>query len=531
MTWADTTWGTTQWAVDAGGEPPPAPIGFFIRRPVTVWATIDGRAVRFTDWQADSSVNHGYRTLTGKVPDTVTWAEQEAPIRLWASDGTEVWAGKLTIDPQKDRGQLGVRAEGYANRLAAQRARMFYRVDGGEGFVDAEGDPHIDANGDPVYGNSEKFDLEVRRGLILWRLGDGATAYALDNQHAVVLWMEDALITRYEFRVGVSVSFGNMTLQTHQATGPDGSRTLEGTHALNIAGSPTTYARTLTTPADLLSVRLRVTNAFTPGQKQNVRLSKIRVYGRTANDSFSASEVVSDVGTNAGLDVTQVQENGLGVLPLDWNDDHPDLLTFMAELTDWQWGAYGLSSDGTPMLHFGPWEKVWTGYQSMTVGPTWENLRRFNKVRVPFTYLSGAEGFGVATADPDPFPDEEVAIETEALYSPQSSKALANAVAAAQAPYWASKRVGGRVSIGRVTDENGLTDRLAIRPGHLLNVADREDLEPQRIHGVSLKHSAQTGAIDVVAELNDEFNPIRLLAQLQKDRRRRVRRGARRELH
>ena len=104
-------------------------------------------------------------------------------------------------------------------------------------------------------------------------------------------------------------------------------------------------------------------------------------------------------------------------------------------------------------------------------------------------------------------------------------------MAAAQAPYWASKRVGGRVTIGRVTDENGMADRLGVKPGHLLHVADREDLEPQRIHGVSLKHSSQSGAIDVVAELNDDFNAIRLLAELQKDRRRRVRKAARRELH
>lgn len=489
---------------------------------MTVQAYIDERPVLLTDWQADSSVNHGYRTLTGKIPDTVTWAEQEAPIRLWAQDGTEVWAGKLTLDPVRERGQLHVRAEGYVNQLASQRARMFYRADGAEGWVDSDSDPH-------GYSVSEKYDRTVGRGKLQWAFGDGDTAHANGNDAGFVFWAEDALITKFEAIQQSANALGNFDFIYRIATGPSGTRTLDGTLAIGVG--PTTRTQTLTTPSDLLEFSVNANAASTQAARRRVWLTGIKVYGRTDDDAFSASEVVEDVGTNAGLDVSQVQENGLAVLPLDWNDDHPDLLSYMAELTDWQWGVYGLTSDGTPMLHFGPWEKVWTGYQSHTLGPTWENLRRFNKVRVPFNYLSGADGFGVATADPDPFPDEEVAIETEALRSPQASKALAEAMATAQAPYWASKRVGGRVTTGRVTDENGLTDRLGIRPGHLLDVADREDLEPQRIHGVSLRHSAQTGAIDVVAELNDEFNPFRLLAQLQKSRRRRVRRAARRELH
>lgn len=481
-----------------------------------VQAFIDERPVLLTDWQADSSVNWGYRTLTGKVPSSVTWAQQGSAIELWASNGQRIWAGKLTLDPVLDKGQLSIRAEGYAADIQARRERMFYRIDGGEQWVDQDAEPHN-------FATFQGFDTTAGRASLKWAWGNNADVFANGDHAGFILWTEGAEIARYSVALECNPNVSNVDFVTRELTGPAGTSFLIATHALT---SDTTFTgNTAVDGSDALWFRAQANAAATPALRRRLKLTSIRVYGRTTDDTFSASEVVSDVAGVVGFDATSVQDNGLAILPLDWTEEHPDLLTYMSEQTDWHWEAFGQE------VHFGPWEKVWTGYQSMTVGPTWENLRRYNTVLVPFRYVTGVDGIGEATAADDPFPDEEVAILTDALRDAQPSAALANAMAAAQAPYWASRRVGGRVSIGRVTDEAGNVERLGIRPGHLLDVADREDLEPQRIHGVSLRQNAQTGAIDVTAELNDEFNPIRLLAELQKSRRRRVRRSARRELH
>jgi hypothetical protein len=485
-----------------------------VRSQVKIQAAIDGRPVVLTNWQCDSAVDWGYRTLTGDIPESVTWAEQESPVALWLPDGTELWAGKLSLDPQTDRGKRSIRAEGYASDLGAASTRMFYRIDSTESYVDADGDPHN-------YSGDEKIDQDVARNRIRWLWGNNADVFASGDHTKAIIWVEGAEITRYEFLAMATPRPTTNDIRVWSATGPSGTLTTVGTHTLDI-GAPTTYAANIATPEDALLVGMRFNAASTPSGRRRATVRQMKIYGRTTDDSFSAGDVVADVGANAGFDTSDVQSNALGILPLDWTDSHPDLLSYMAELCDWQWQALG-TVDGVPKLAFGPYETTWTAYQSHGVRPTWESQKRYNRVKVPFTYISGREGSRTAEPANDPFAGREVIYTTEPLEDPQQDGTLAATAAAAQAPYWASKRVAGRVELGQAFSEIGEpSDGSQVKPGQRLNVADRPDLGPQRIVAMSYRETGPP-----VAEINDDFNAIRLLAAVQqeKKRRRRHRRG------
>ena len=465
-------------------------------------AAIDGRPVELEDWQCDAAVDWGYRTMTGKVPSWVTWAVQEAPIQIWLEDGTELWAGKLALDPSMDRGKLSIRAEGFATDIAASTTRMFYRIDGLGTWSDKEEDPYLGTNND-------KYQLDIRPGMMRWKQ-DPSDAFVTNDQAGFTTWVEGGEITKYSFVVTAGGSYAAFDLQTQRFMGPNGTKTTISTHGLNPVASPITG--TMASPEDALVVRMIANTNAGAGTRRVVRITEAKIYGRTNDDAFSASEVVTDVGGDAGFNVDGVQTNPLSILPLDWADDHTALLTYMAESCDWHWEALG-PSPGGPKLAFGPYEGTFTG-NADGLEVTVENQKRYNAVEVPFRTISGLERSVTATADPDPFPGRTVTFTADELEDAQPDAVLASAIASAQVAYLSSARVGGRVKVGKVTDEHGgVRDGFAIRPGNLLVISDRPELGPQRIQAVSYREN------EVTVELNDDFNVIRLLAEFQREAR------------
>lgn len=468
--------------------------------------TVDGRTASLMDWQADAAADWGDRTLTGSVPESVSWAEEGAPIVGWRSTDDAMWSGTLeTVRLEDDL--LKVRAYGGAEALMRNQTRMFYRIDGADRWSDSETDPHS-------YNNSEKFDVTLGRGHIMWKVGDGDTAYAVGNQSAVVLWVEGGLITRYSIQVEPDINFANLEVETHNATGPSGSRTLEGTHSLAaIGGTPTTYARTLTTPADLLSLRMIADGAFTPAARHRVKVNAIKVYGRTIDDAFSISEVVEDVAGVAGLVDAGITANTTAALPLDWNEDLPGLLSYMAELADWRWLV---THDG---LSFGPFAKTWEAFTSADATTALEPERRYNRVRVPYRAVSGALRTSEGVPSVDPFPDERVTW-VEELEDPQADSTLADAFAQAQADYFASARLRGSLTPVRVRYRGEIRTPYDVRAGDLLSMPDlAPEIGAQRIQTVTYRPGE-----NVTVELGAGFNVVRTLAEIERDRPRRRRR-------
>jgi len=484
--------------------------------PVSINATIAGFPVEMSDWQFDAVTNEGYRSLTAKIPETFVFAEQGAPIRVWLSDSTEVWAGELALDPDADRGKLQIRAEGYASRLSVSSTRMFYRIDGAGAWVEADAEPH-------ELLNNDKYDLRLKPGLMRWQMGNaGSDSFAANDQAGFVLWVEGGLITRYECLSEPGASYSAFDFITSYLTGPNTVGAVIATH--NLTAGSITRASNLSTPADMIRFRVEANTSAASSTRRRHIVSRIKVYGRTIDDNFSASEVVHDVASDVGMDRTLIQDNGLAILPLDWTDDNADLLDYMAELTDWHWEVWGPNADGQPRLSFAPWETNWTVYQSSGVRPNVENLARYNVVRVPYRRVNGQAAFAYGYADSFATDGFSAVYEMDELEHPQSNSNLATAIAERAVDYWSAKRVGGRVELGEVFSEQGEpASGYLVKPGDVITIAERPDLPPQRVVGMSYRQ----GAVPI-AELGDEFNVIRLLAEFQKSRRRRRKKRSRR---
>jgi hypothetical protein len=468
-------------------------------RSLGMYATIDGRPVEFLDWQATVEADWGERTLTGKVLREVTWAEQGSSVELWRGDGTRLWSGELTQDPKLEGPLLSLRAQGYAEWLAANRTRMFYRTDGASLFVDAEEDPH-------GYNESEKYDLIVRQGMLKWTWGDGDTTFQTGDVMTAVIWIEGGLITRYTFLADPSETLTNWEVRTVSATGPSGAFTALNDHSLNVASA--TYAVNIDDPTDLFGIRVRCNSGpATPASRRKLKLTAIKIYGRTTDDEFTASEVAVDVAAASGVATDRVQANGLSVLPLDWTENHPALLDYLVELTGGRWMVRG---DG---LHFGPYERTWEVSTEDGANAEVEPERRFNRVVVPYRSLSGRlRETSPAVPETDPYPGEEFTHYAEELEDPQPDAELATALAATTVEHLAAARITGRVDVAACRLEGSARDPIEIEPGDLLNITDLR-YPPQRIKAVTYAKDRLP-----VVELGEvPFDPMQVIRTFQRD--------------
>jgi hypothetical protein len=453
--------------------------------------TIDDKSVPLSSWQLEAEADWGDRTLTGQVPRSVTLAEQGAPVKAWRSDGTLLWSGEMPLDPRPDGDVLFIRAEGFAENLAAQRTRMFYRKDGTDGWVNAEDEPH-NYNVD-----EDVLDCEVRPTSLFLRWRKGETVNT-GQSRGWLIWVEGSTITRYTFTHIDNMGVTDNVWRIYRATGPAGGATQVADHSL-LVGSANVAQNVSSAEDELLIFYRRNGGNHTAAQTFKGRIVKLQIYGRTTSDTFSASDVVSDVGTNAGFDVSGVQSNSLAVLPLDWTDPHPALLTFMAELTDWRWLLRGEE------LRFGPFERTWSLDTTTDAVATLEPEKRYRRVRIPFRNLAGVMREGEAIAADTSAPDETW--YGPALEDPQQNDTLAVSAAGLLADHMASRRVSGSVQIGKVRGV-GPASPYDVEAGDLLNMTDlAPDLGPQRIRTATYRPGE-----DVTVGIGEPFDPMRIMA-------------------
>ena len=463
--------------------------------------TIDGRPVPLIDWQCESVVDWGDRTLTGKLPRWVTWAQQGSRVVAWRGPDDAMWAGELTADPRDTGDWLAIRAHGDAQRISDDPTRMFYRIDGGSQWVDADSEPH-------ELVNKGDYDLTTGGGFLKWRWANGSDAFTSGEHAGFVLWVEGALITYYEFLATMEPTLSNFDIITRSFTGPSGSSFLEATHGLGT--SPTTRSQVLATPSDALWFRVQANANSTPANRRKLTLTQIRVYGRTTDPNFSVSDVVADVGASAGLVTDGVRSNGLRVLPLDWTEDHADLLTYMAELADWRWLV---RHDG---LHFGPYERVVDAFMPGDAVGDLEPERRHNIVTQPFRGLSGRRRARTGSPTIDPYPGQTFALTLEDLADPQPDADLAEAVAEARADYEASRRLTGSLELVRIRADGDAMSPYFISPGDLLRIPNlAPGVAPQRVKAVTYRPDDR-----VSVDLGTGFNVVRTLADAAKAGRR-----------
>jgi hypothetical protein len=483
------------------------------KRPsLTPLFTIDGRPVRLFDWQCDVSADWGDRSLTGKLPRSVTWAEQGAPVVGWLGSERPLWTGELSQDPRSDGDAWAVKANGPAENLASNRTRLFYRIDDTERWVPSDGEPH---NFAPAGG--EAYNVDARRNGLYYFLE--AEPYLVNDRLGHVLWVEGGNITKMSFKINKVAHAGNFQLLTRVTMGPAGTLAtpVDSQSTINLgSGTPDGTLANINMDAgstqDLIVTYLNCVTGNTVGNRHRYWLTNVKVYGRTTDDAFSASDAASDVAALSGMDTTNVQANGLGILPMDWTDDHPSFLTQLAAICDWRWMARG---DG---LHFGPYDRTWTVFTNHDAAANLDIEPRANRVIVGYRSISGAYREAIAEPAIDPFPGKEIVHYADELEAAQPDGTLATSVAANQADFWASRRVRGTLELANVRDGRGMRNPYEVVAGDLISLPDT-GLPPQRVSTVTYSPGEQ-----VTAEIGLTFNPVRALIEGDRPTRRRKRR-------
>ena len=308
---------------------------------------IDGRPVEFTnDWQAEVQTGWGDRTLTASFSTDVTWAEQGSSVVGWKRSGEPLWQGTLVVDPRKDGDHYRIRAHGYADDMAENSTRLFYRTDGAEQWEDRGSDPY-------GYNQNEKYDLHQGRGSLQWKFGNNADAFATNDAAGFALWKEGGLISRYTATLTVNQALGGFDFLSRSFTGPDGTQSDITTQTLNFGGPLTLDVDTTINVANqedgMTFVVIRTGASSTPNGRRRLGVTRIKVYGRTTDAAFSASDAVADVAALSGLGTDGIDSNPLVVLPLDWTDDHPGLLRLHGRAGRLALDGTGLGDDLRPL--------------------------------------------------------------------------------------------------------------------------------------------------------------------------------------
>lgn len=485
---------------------PPAFSGWtpHTRDKVTPEFTVDGVPIPVVNWQADVDADWGDRTLTGAIPKNYLGAEELAPIVCWRRSDDAMWSGTIVSAPRLEGDYWQIRAEGPAADMERNRERGFYRIDGFNIWSDKEEDPYQGTNND-------KYDLTARPGLLRWKQ-DPSDAFSTNDQAGFTAWVEGGLITKYSFKVVTGGSYGAFDLETQRYTGPTGTKTAINTHGLNPVSSPITG--TMADPEDAIVLRMIANTNAGAGTRRVVTALEGKLYGRTTDDDFSISQVARDVANLNGLSSLLVQGNGQRALPLDWTEDHPSLMTYLAEQADWYWMA---RRDG---LTFAPWEETWEAFSTGDGTPSLQPEPRYNRFRVPYRTLSGALREAEAEPALDPFPGRERVLWAEELEDPQPDSTVADAYAAARVEYEASIKLAGSFELARIRFLGEPRDPYDARPGILLAMPDLgPDVPAQRVNSVSYAPEHQ-----VTLQIGNGFNVVKGLADAERQRRRKKKR-------
>lgn len=510
-----TGWGGFGWGGELQGTPNLAVLGRF-RDPS--WR-LDGKSLKAFDWQATADDRGGDRDANVKcaasaLPNT---ADQGSELVLEDSDGSYIWGGELVTRPYIHGGEAELVADGPVAQLERRADKLLYMTRDTSVFTPAENDPH-----NYNEAGSKHFNVDEKKGALRYFIEEANLD--LGDIAGLVAWYPGSELSRLQYDWTINAVLNNLQLRTASAVGPSGSLTVEGDQGLGGATSGS-VSQNIDDGMDLVRLALRVdAGDVDPTTRRKVIAKNLRLWGRTTNEDYSATDVLADVAGLVGWNTDGITPSPLAVLPLDWTDDQPRaLMDYMADLLDWWWGISGKVS-GAWAVSAADYTDEWTVYEARNAALSQPPLHRFNRVVVPFEYVSGAPGTFEATPDDDPFPGQNYPFYAEDISDPQQTDQLAEAVATRLAPYYASERVQGNVDIISATSGGREQSPYRVRPGTLLNIPDHQpSIGAQRVVAVTYKPAKQ-----VTLELNDEVNITSLLTQEfkgKKKKRRRRRKG------
>jgi hypothetical protein len=471
-------------------------------REKVVW-TIDGREVPARrDWHCSEGAPGGYDQATIYVPRTyLGYCDQGSILRAFRSSGRPLGIFKVPAPPKIRNGVAKVEGQG----------------------------PQIDALTTFFMANwqSRNYGLWYPRDTDPFALSKNGGAYTIDttsgisftvakDQHAgqfgsagVVRWTPGTAINRLTFKQAVDgPSIGDnrpsdyqLRLLTYQ--GPNTSVNTDETDWTISDGSVIDYTLSGSPNADMVQIALRRTSASSTSTDDSlsITLTLMAVNGRALTDTMLVSEIIADLGSMAGFDVSQgIATSGVNGLPFEWSGGSDvgepggavaEALDYLATLDGWRWllqepyvprGYFG-------GLRYGPFgdayiepQRTWTIALEHGADESLDDIQIVNEVVQPYDLVPGIYQEAVVHADPDPLAYTAMlspngAIETvqqrlDKLQDQQPDDGVAQSAAASALRRMARRRVSGGIPVYEMEGYAGPVSHLELHAGDRLNLRD-----------------------------------------------------------
>ena len=466
---------------------------------------IDGRPVRFSDWSADCVAYGGFRDFSGTAQGDIAFAEQEAPIAGFRRDGSPFWYGTIVVDPEVTEAGAQISAEGlYKGAFATTVGRRLFMTNVESLWKNQEVKPYL-------YNNVGKcYDSKIEEGQLVWSAAKGADAGVGDTT-GWVYWAEGAVLTNVS--AVTSINNGSQPArneyQISTGFGPSAPVVVEQNGLGVSVGS--FDVPLVNTSGDLVTIEVRRNNNASPADKISGRVGQIVLRGLATSDSFTLDQVFSVI-LQIDAKPPTVGSSGLNMMPLDWSGTDFELSVYLSKVGDWWFQILDRDALGTNCVA-GPWEDAIQVARHANARTTLTPLRRYNRVRVPWTTTDDTARFSVADADPNPFPDRVVEFMAEGLEDrfPGDSETPQTIADNLMKRYGAIRR-SGSIDIAQANLNGKILSPYEVRPGLLADIVDHTPgIPPQRIQAVSwdasgrakLSIEVEDGAVKTLKESED----------------------------
>jgi hypothetical protein len=437
----------------------------------------------FGDWRAEESSSLGMVGISGRIPVStydraadVYRAGAEWPI-FRKENGEMIGWGELT-EPILHGDFVELAARGVAHRAEKEVQNLLFQSRSYDDWAPAESEPHSYA----VSTHANKhIDMQIRSGRITWR-PQKDYAFAGGEEHGAVFWEPDETLTRIAFTVKHDASAEwELVLKAANAyeDGVGDTLTELTTWDLGAVADGTAIDYTVTGHYDLLYLALRKVTTETPTDPPKVHVTKLRVSANGADDDYTASDLVADLGARLGWDIENVQPSGQVIVPFRMERmTFREAFEYACLVTGWR--AVARKAPSGTILEFGPWD---TRVYTLVDPEATRNLvplERFDRASVVARYAGGnATKVVRAIADPNPLPDPNPYPQVIELPGRQPSVDQAEVIAQRVADFLAEPRYSGSATFSMVLDEFGIP-----QPANIVRAGDTL-YDPSR--GVRLK--------------------------------------------
>jgi hypothetical protein len=435
-----------------------------------------GESIPLEGWHASFGRGGCDRAGGTVTADVARRVFQGMTLKAWI-EGVCKWAGPISNNPLVYRGKAELQASGWRQKIERSTGRLPYQSRDVGLFQPRTGPPwNITETGVDFGPSSSNNQLQ-------WLMDQTLTF--LNTEHSTFIAAFPGApggISRIAFDWRSHSSFSSVVLKLFGATFPADTTTQIGSN-IALTASSGSVDQSSSAGHDAVGIQLVATAGATLTTGYWLTLYNIRVNGIATSDTFTTSQIVTDILGKVGFDTSGVQSSGVNALPYDSTGNWWDALLYQAFLDDWAAPNIVPSDDGRERLGlYHPWGDRVHDISLENAEFDLNALELSNAVCVQYPHVGGFPAevkvlpSDIGESDPLAGMDADNCL-TISLQDPQPDDTLATSVGQSLLRRVLQPRYEGSGEIPELSDAT-IWD---LRHGDHLNVADWGPLEAREL--------------------------------------------------